>query len=108
VPVYRDSTVHQLSREPLHQPGGSDPQVARIVHGHLICSEHSAPATALSALDELVTASAAPFAALIARLVTILGIGQRTAEVIVAKAGGAGFSGARPGSKQRVSGNGLC
>jgi 3-methyladenine DNA glycosylase/8-oxoguanine DNA glycosylase len=64
------------------------------LHGRLICSEHSAPAAALSALDELITASAAAAAPLIARLVTILGIGQRTAEVIVAKAGGVAFSGA--------------
>jgi hypothetical protein len=46
------------------------------LHGHLICSERSAPAAALSALDELITTPAAPFAALIARLVTILGIGS--------------------------------
>jgi hypothetical protein len=48
---------------------------------------HPAPAAALAALDELVTAPAAPFAALIARMVTILRIGQRTAEAIV-KTGG--------------------
>jgi transposase len=39
-------------------------------------------------LDQLVAAAAAPFAAIIARLVTIPGIGQRTAEVIVAETGG--------------------
>jgi transposase len=42
----------------------------------------------IAALDELVAAAAAPFAALIARLVTIPGIGQRTAQVIVAGTGG--------------------
>ena len=39
-------------------------------------------------LDQLVAEAAAPFAALIARLVTIPGIGQRTAQVIVAETGG--------------------
>ena len=39
-------------------------------------------------LDKLVAEAAAPFAALIARLVTIPGVGQRTAEVIVAETGG--------------------
>jgi hypothetical protein len=48
--------------------------------GHLIRSAHSAPAAALSALDELITAPAAPFAALIARPATILGSGQRAAD----------------------------
>jgi transposase len=42
----------------------------------------------IAALDELVAAAAAPFAALIARLITIPGIGRRTAEVIVAETGG--------------------
>ena len=42
----------------------------------------------IAALDELVAAAAAPFAAIIARLVTIPGVGQRTAEVIVAETGG--------------------
>ena len=42
----------------------------------------------IAALDELVAAATAPFAALIARLVTIPGIGQRTAEVIVAETDG--------------------
>jgi transposase len=42
----------------------------------------------IAGLDALVAAAAAPFAALIARLVTIPGIGQRTAEVIVAETGG--------------------
>ena len=39
-------------------------------------------------LDALIAEAAAPFAAIIARLVTIPGIGQRTAEVIIAEAGG--------------------
>src|SRR5260370_930976 len=39
-------------------------------------------------LDLLVAEAAAPFARLIARLVTIPGVGQRTAEVIVAETGG--------------------
>jgi transposase len=42
----------------------------------------------IAELDALVAELAAPFAALIARLVTIPGIGQRTAEVIVAETGG--------------------
>ena len=42
----------------------------------------------IATLDQLVAAAAAPFAALIARLITIPGIGRRTAEVIVAETGG--------------------
>jgi transposase len=42
----------------------------------------------IAGLDTLVAEAAAPFAALIARLVTIPGVGQRTAEVIVAETGG--------------------
>ena len=42
----------------------------------------------IAELDTLVAEAAAPFAALIARLVTIPGIGQRTAEVIIAETGG--------------------
>jgi transposase len=42
----------------------------------------------IAELDALVAEAAAPFAALITRLVTIPGIGQRTAEVIVAETGG--------------------
>ena len=46
----------------------------------------------IAGLDALVAAAAAPFAApfaaLIARLVTIPGVGQRTAEVIIAETGG--------------------
>ncbi len=41
----------------------------------------------IAELDQLVAAAAAPFAPVIARLVTIPGIGQRTAEVIVAETG---------------------
>jgi transposase len=42
----------------------------------------------IAELDALVAEAAAPFAALIARLITIPGIGQRTAEVIIAETGG--------------------
>jgi transposase len=42
----------------------------------------------IAELDLLVAAAAAPFERLIARLITIPGIGQRTAEVIVAETGG--------------------
>ena len=42
----------------------------------------------IATLDQLVAAAAEPFGAVIARLVTIPGIGQRVAEVIVAETGG--------------------
>jgi len=42
----------------------------------------------IATLDELVAAAAAPFEQVIARLVTIPGIGPRTAQVIVAETGG--------------------
>ena len=42
----------------------------------------------IAELDQLVAEAAAPFQRLIARLVTIPGIGPRTAEVIVAETGG--------------------
>jgi transposase len=42
----------------------------------------------IAVLDRLVAEAAEPFAALIARLITIPGIGQRTAQVIVAETGG--------------------
>jgi transposase len=42
----------------------------------------------IAQMDTLVAEAAAPFAALIARLVTIPGIGQRTAQVIIAETGG--------------------
>jgi transposase len=42
----------------------------------------------IATLGELAAAAAAPFERVIARLVTIPGIGQRTAEVIVAETGG--------------------
>ena len=42
----------------------------------------------IAELDTLVAEAAAPFGRLIARLVTIPGVGQRTAEVIVAETGG--------------------
>src|SRR4029077_6739391 len=41
----------------------------------------------IAELDALVAEAAAPFAALIARLITIPGIGQRTVEVIIAETG---------------------
>ncbi len=41
----------------------------------------------IAELDALVAAAAAPFAAVIARLMTIPGIGRRTSEVIVAETG---------------------
>jgi transposase len=53
---------------------------------HLDAYDHLAGQ--IAELDRLVAESAAPFVALIARLVTIPGIGQRTAEVIVAETGG--------------------
>ena len=42
----------------------------------------------IAGLDALIAEAAAPFAAIIARLVTIPGIGLRTAEVIIAETGG--------------------
>jgi transposase len=65
----------------------------------------------IAILDEMVAAAAAPFARLIARLVTIPGIGPRTAEVIVAETGGdmtrfataahlAAWAGLAPGDNQ--------
>jgi transposase len=42
----------------------------------------------IAGLDRLVAGAAAPFARLIARLLAIPGVGQRTAEVIVAETGG--------------------
>ena len=60
-------------------------------HGQM-CRPHLDACDHLTAkiaeLDALVAEAAAPFAALIARLVTIPGIGQRTAEVIIAETGG--------------------
>jgi transposase len=53
---------------------------------HLDACDHLTAQIAV--LDELVAEAAAPFERLIARLVTIPGIGRRTAEVIVAETGG--------------------
>ena len=53
---------------------------------HLDAYDHLT--TQIAELDKLVAEAAAPFERLIARLVTIPGIGQRTAEVIVAQTGG--------------------
>jgi len=59
---------------------------AQMCRLHLAAYDHLT--RQIAELDELVVAAAAPFEALIARLVTIPGIGQRTAEVIVAETGG--------------------
>jgi len=59
---------------------------AQMCRLHLDAFDHLG--TRIAELDRLVTEAAAPFAALIARLVTIPGIGQRTAQVIVAETGG--------------------
>jgi transposase len=62
---------------------GGHAQMCRL---HLDACDHlSAKIAGLDALD---TEAAAPFAAVIARLMTIPGIGQRTAEVIVTETGG--------------------
>ena len=53
---------------------------------HLDAHDHLT--AAIAELDALIAEAAAPFAAVIARLMTIPGIGQRTAEVIVAETGG--------------------
>ena len=66
----------------------------------------------IAGLDALIAEAAAPFAAIIARLVTIPGIGQRTAEVIIAETGGdmarfataarlAAWAGLAPGDNER-------
>jgi transposase len=52
---------------------------------HLDAYDHLG--TQIAELDVLVAKAAAPFAAVIARLITIPGIGQRTAQVIVAETG---------------------
>ena len=62
---------------------GSHGQMCRL---HLDAYDHLA--SQIAELDRLVAEAAAPFAAVIARLVTIPGIGQRTAQVIVAETGG--------------------
>ena len=59
---------------------------AQMCRLHLDAYDHLT--SQITALDQLVAEAAAPFRALIARLVTIPGIGQRTAEVIVAETGG--------------------
>jgi 3-methyladenine DNA glycosylase/8-oxoguanine DNA glycosylase len=57
----------------------------------------------IAELDTLVAEPAVPLAALIARLVTISGVGQRTAEVIVAQAGGDMTRFPLPGSSLRFT-----
>ena len=59
---------------------------AQMCRLHLDAHDHLT--VQIAGLDALVAAAAAPFAALIARLVTIPGVGQRTAEVIIAETGG--------------------
>jgi transposase len=59
---------------------------AQMCRLHLDAYDHLT--ATIAELDVLVAEAAAPFAALIARLVTIPGIGRRTAEVIVAETGG--------------------
>ena len=63
---------------------GGHGQMCRL---HLDAYDH--PTAKIAELDALIAEAAAPFAAVIARLMTIPGIGQRTAEVIVAETGGA-------------------
>ncbi len=59
---------------------------AQMCRLHLDAHDHLT--AAIAELDALIAEAAAPFAAVIARLMTIPGIGQRTAEVIVAETGG--------------------
>jgi transposase len=59
---------------------------AQMCRLHLDACDHLT--AQITGLDELVAEAAAPFERVIARLVTIPGIGQRTAEVIVAETGG--------------------
>jgi transposase len=59
---------------------------AQMCRLHLDACDHLG--AQIAELDVLVAEAAEPFAALIARLVTIPGIGQRTAQVIVAETGG--------------------
>jgi transposase len=62
---------------------GAHGQICRL---HLDAYDHLT--AQIAGLDTLVAEAATPFAALIARLVAIPGVGQRTAEVIVAETGG--------------------
>jgi len=59
---------------------------AQMCRLHLDAHDHLT--AAIAELDALIAEAAAPFAAVIARLMTIPGIGQRTAQVIVAETGG--------------------
>ena len=65
--------------------GRFTPSHAQMCRLHLDAYDHLT--TQIAELDELVAAAVAPFAALLARLCTIPGIGRRTAEVIVAETG---------------------
>jgi transposase len=62
---------------------GGHGQMCRL---HLDACDHLT--AKIAELDALIAEAAAPFAAVIARLMTIPGIGRRTAEVIVAETGG--------------------
>jgi transposase len=62
---------------------GSHAQMCRL---HLDADDHLT--AKIAGLDALTAEAAAPFAAVSARLITIPGIGQRTAEMIVAGTGG--------------------
>jgi transposase len=62
---------------------GAHAQMCRL---HLDAHDHLT--AKIAELDQLVAAAAAPFEAIIARLITIPGVGRRTAEVIVAETGG--------------------
>ena len=62
---------------------GGHGQMCRL---HLDACDHLT--AKIGELDALIAEAAVPFAAVIARLMTIPGIGQRTAEVIVAETGG--------------------
>ena len=59
---------------------------AQMCRLHLDAHDHLS--AKIAELDALIAAAATPFEAIIARLVTIPGVGQRTAEVIVAETGG--------------------
>src|SRR5581483_6697296 len=78
--------LHRRLDKPMACDGRFTPGHAQMCRLHLDAHDHLT--AQIAALDALVAQAAAPFAALIARLVTILGIGQRTAQVIIAETGG--------------------
>ena len=88
---------------------GSPARHGQMCRLHLDAYDHLT--AKIAELDALIAEAAAPFAAVIARLITIPGIGQRTAEVIVAETGGdmtrfatsarlAAWAGLAPGDNQ--------